>query len=134
MYTLRYIKSIILVDPEGSNYIPVKLDRTDEGNKIYDEFKEKCIREHGSMHAHVMKNVLNNFKEPIIFTKNNFPYHLEPHVSHMVLWSKNFLNNDQISEFLGNQPELKGKEYIWFQNAPFAKSIPEVHHYHVLVY
>lgn len=134
MYTLDYIRSIILVNEDGVNYIPVKLDRTDEGNRIYDEFKEKCLAEYGSMANHVMKNLLDDFKQPIVFIDNTFPYDLESHVKHMVIWSKEMLDNDKIANFLRQRSELKGKEYIWFQNAPFAKSIPEVNHYHVLIY
>jgi hypothetical protein len=67
-----------------------------------------------------------------IWTPNSFPYDLVPNVQHFLIWSNRALTEQEIISIIGENVS-KDKRYHWFVNDPQYRTIPSVHHAHVLV-
>eukprot|EP01083_Nonionella_stella_P021402 59362_1 len=70
-------------------------------------------------------------KPQAVLINNDFGYHLEKGVAHLVLFSTEALELDQINEIIDAQ--YPGKQYLWWRNPVHRQSIPDVWHVQVLV-
>ena len=62
---------------------------------------------------------------------NEFPYHLEPGIDHAILWSNVELTKDLIEQQIAKHVPADF-EYVWFINTPSLRSVPDIHHAHVM--
>lgn len=132
MYTIEFIKSILILK-NGIYIAKEPLFRPEKQIQLYLDYVEECKKKYGSIENHIMKNVVNNFIVPIVFVDNNFPYDLEPGIKHKTLWSNKELSGEEINNYLENFVDTKYK-FIWFENSAEFKSVPNIKHYHVILY
>jgi hypothetical protein len=74
---------------------------------------------------------IDDGKEKIVFTDNNFPYYVEDNIDHKLLWSTKELDDVQITKLL--KKNFKGVKYIYYRNPPSLRSVPSVFHIHIFV-
>ena len=74
----------------------------------------------------------NKFKE-YRFIKNEFPYYVENHINHHILWINpniaNIFDNTKIIDLVNKI--LNNKEYIIFKNQNNNLSVSQIIHYHI---
>jgi hypothetical protein len=108
-----------------------KVTRFPEDNQAYVDYRENMSREEHLQH------ILDEIgDQDIKVDTNKFPYsrliQYIPNVNHYCLWSKNQeITDDQIESTIKNL--FTEKEYFWFVNPIFNKSIPEIWHCHIFV-
>jgi hypothetical protein len=63
--------------------------------------------------------------------QNDFPYYVEPHISHQVLWATKQLSRQEIDQVLESIMIYQTKRYLFFVNPLNLRSIPGLFHAHV---
>ena len=83
---------------------------------------------------------INNIKNLLIINlfiimPNNYPYHFEDDIKHLVFWYKgNICMNEAYHLVLNhNLHDYSRNNLILFCNEQYLKSIPEINHYHLLL-
>ena len=66
---------------------------------------------------------------PYVLEKNNYPYNVQ--AEHWVLWMSYPMTEYDINKILDK--ELIDKEYKYYENPVYIRSVPEIIHYHVFV-
>lgn len=113
------------------NYTIKRIRRTLDNELKYKKHKEKCERLYGSLVEHIRLNVMSLANSSgYVIVENTFPYNLSPEIGHDILWSKRQLDIDDINEII--KKDRKYKDYFFFENENKHKSIPEVHHVHIM--
>eukprot|EP01083_Nonionella_stella_P162410 533194_1 len=74
---------------------------------------------------------VNSNQPQAILISNDFGYHLEKGVHHLVLFSTQPINEDQINTMIEEQHP--NKRYLWWRNPVSKQSIPDIWHVQVLV-
>ena len=75
--------------------------------------------------------------QDISISRNNFPYNnllkfIPEKITHYCLWScQGKLSSDKVEELI--KIKFPENDYVWFENAEYVKSIPEVWHCHIFV-
>ena len=121
--------------------------RNQESTNNYEKTKTEISNKYESMKDMILINFLNynskltdnnklvSFKDidslRTNIIKNNFPYHVEDNISHLVLWSREDLTDNQIKNIL--ERKYKNQEYIYFRNPAHIRSIPSVFHIQVFL-
>ncbi|CAJ0646466.1 11215_t:CDS:2 [Entrophospora sp. SA101] len=138
------------------------LTRTNKDLKIYREFRAKIEKEYGLIDNYLIKQVLkwncfdinnNNMSssspsEEEYFTAttsyenyslklNDFPYAIDPSITHYILWSKlpfnpNDNDNREVELFI-KEKFGDNKEWLWFINPIRLQSIRSIHHGHIFI-
>ncbi|KAJ2751295.1 hypothetical protein GGH94_006120 [Coemansia aciculifera] len=122
------------------------LGRTAEKERIYSEYMDQLRKEYGSVAAYVLQTKLASFiadsSREYLIIPNDFPYALEPDMSHFIVWSKlkltgGIVPDPFIKQMIGAYlDELIGEgeyEWTWFVNPPHLQSIPDAAHGHLIV-
>tara|TARA_Y100000591_G_C21461031_1_gene510848 strand:- start:68 stop:484 length:417 start_codon:yes stop_codon:yes gene_type:complete len=83
---------------------------------------------------HQKREFKENIKDQLlmksyVFEKNKYPYNVQ--AEHWVLWLSYSMSNDEIEYILDK--ELMGKEYKYYENPVYLRSVPDVIHYHVFI-
>lgn len=132
-YSFEYLKSIITAI-DNINYVSINLLRDDSIQQIYENHILLCKKKHGSISKSILINIVNNFENPIVITKNTFPYNFEKNISHNLIWSKNQLTNNDILNFIKDDiKNISEYDYVWFENIVKHKSVPEIYHTHLIL-
>ncbi len=118
----------------------------------FDDIKELIDKNHiCKIQMPRKKEILNNYKkfretldyeafEKIIFNsnksysirKNDFPYDIEPNISHYILWIKD--ESLSIEDIIFSSFKIDKKENIlWYRNLPENRSIKSIIHYHIFI-
>tara|TARA_B100001094_G_scaffold272736_1_gene278749 strand:- start:81 stop:440 length:360 start_codon:yes stop_codon:yes gene_type:complete len=79
----------------------------------------------------VLKKELMLDKTPWVITPNKFPYHFIDKTKHLIFWSNNSINYDELEKIIQENTDFKN--YIFFENKKNNKSIPEIHHAHIFI-
>mmetsp|Transcript_22205 Transcript_22205/g.35624 ORF Transcript_22205/g.35624 Transcript_22205/m.35624 type:complete len:199 (+) Transcript_22205:30-626(+) len=66
-----------------------------------------------------------------VLTENEFPYHLESGVQHLVLFSTEKLDKERVQQMI--EEKYANREYLWWRNPICKQSIPDIWHIQVLV-
>ncbi|KAJ2834555.1 hypothetical protein GGI24_000348 [Coemansia furcata] len=122
------------------------LSRTTEQERVYTEHMQLLSQEHGSASAYVLKIKLASFiaddSREYLIIPNDYPYALEPDMSHFIVWSKPKLASGivpapvikhMIGSYLDEHIGESKYEWTWFVNQPHLQSIPDVSHGHLIV-
>jgi len=81
---------------------------------------------------------------------NDWPYGIDPDITHLVVWTKFLLDDDPITGFLTpehheliekfvqetfcDKDGINRKDVIWFKNWKSLKSVHALEHFHVMLY
>ena len=66
---------------------------------------------------------------------NLFRYNIDSNIKHDLLWNTTGpLANEKIEEILNEYFKNSNYEYVWWENAPQNKSIPELWHIQIVSY
>ncbi|KAJ2485761.1 hypothetical protein IWW37_005842 [Coemansia sp. RSA 2050] len=122
------------------------LGRLVEKERVYSEYMQQLREEYGSVAAYVLQTKLKSFiadsSKDYLIVPNDFPYALEPDMSHFIVWSKLQLTGGVVPDPVIKQmidaylDELIGGgkyEWAWFVNPPHLQSIPDASHGHLIV-
>lgn len=124
----NYVRQFHLNPPTKHKYLP----RTPEMNQKYDFYKQS-IANLGDFLLHRIFNTSEKINLGWQILPNNFPCFLEENIDHLVLWihpSKNYTLSE-LGEILQKFLCSQYKEWIFYQNLPHVRSVPQITHYHV---
>ncbi len=109
----------------------------------YDNHKIKLKQNGTTPWENIITSYFSNNQNYCII-RNNFPYATSPGINHWCIWWKNIGNLPQclyneysrnyVNKLLRtrfNESLKQGVDYIYFENSPDNKSIPELRHIHV---
>lgn len=68
-----------------------------------------------------------------LLTINNFPYHLNDGIEHMLLWFHEDHDMSEVKSIACRELNTDATNVVVCCNAPNLKTIPEIVHYHVFV-
>jgi hypothetical protein len=71
--------------------------------------------------------------EPYNICLNEFPYHLEDGIEHLVLWLNPTIYNEDSDVDDIFKSEIKNRESVYFKNIKEIRSIKGIPHYHIFV-
>ena len=122
----RSVLDYILISKFGFDAVAVNEDNNNNNNNQ--------IHQQRLMANPCLEDVPNSPKQ-IILVENDFPYCVEEHIVHYVLWKlKEAITPQEISEArkrLQSDP-IRALEILQWNNPPSVKSIPEIDHVHFL--
>ena len=66
-----------------------------------------------------------------VLEPNVFPYHLPPHVDHLVLFATHSLLKYEIESMV--EADYPNMDYLWWRNLPSKQSIPDIWHVQIII-
>ena len=66
-----------------------------------------------------------------VITPNKYPYYFTDNTKHLVFWSKNPINYNELEKIINENTDFTN--YIFFENKKNNKSIPHIHHAHIFI-
>ena len=90
----------------------------------YDMFCRE--KENGKRFISRVKEILDD--QEYYFIENDFPYHVEKDITHMICWYKSGKVESIIKKIKKNN-----KIVTYWENLPQNKSIPEISHIHIFI-
>ncbi|KAG0180777.1 hypothetical protein DFQ28_002622 [Apophysomyces sp. BC1034] len=100
-------------------------------------WEEETLDQYGSIETYLLKEKLHFPKEhtpqpPVILLPNDFPYAVEPGISHLLMWSQTALHKDYVEEILLSR---YGKDYEWvfWVNPVEIQSVRRLPHVHIFL-
>jgi len=116
---------------------PHKFASIPRRNDVYQQHQKLRNVPSSIRSENLIKELKFNKDNLFALVDNIYPYHIEPGIRHMVL----FINpkyadkfaHPKIIEYLvsSNAWKMGYEEYLYFENPPERKSLPEIIHYHV---
>ena len=128
-YTIDFIHKIIEECDQDDHIISYRLQRSDEMNIEYLKHSVKCKETYGTLEHYVTCVILKDFTVDYVITDNNFPYYIEKGLKHKLLWTNKKMIKSEIEEIIRNKISSR---FVWFENLAINKSIPNIHHYHII--
>ena len=78
------------------------------------------------------KDLTNNRNNILMLTRNIFPYDIDSSIDHWLLWSSD-LHLDSKAAEIAVKDILKDSDIILKVNPSYARSIPQVLHFHIFI-
>jgi len=125
-----------IIYKEDLKFNPDLLKREHFVQRHYEEVLFHLAEELIPPHKVILQEFFRNPNQKLSIAKNQFPYDLsllKPSLmEHWILWSKEPLEDNQVTSFLDQWCEKKDVYAIW-ENADSLKSVKELYHYHFIL-
>lgn len=118
------ISTSALCQFNSDNPPKITITREKKIQKLYDNFCED--QQNRKRFISRVKDILED--SDYYFVDNDYPYHIEPNIKHMICWYKKG-NPKHIIENIGKELCV----LTYWENLLFNKSIPDINHIHVFI-
>ncbi|KAI8883550.1 hypothetical protein K501DRAFT_333247 [Backusella circina FSU 941] len=118
------------------------LKRNIPGQEIYVKWTSETIEQYGSVTNYLKKEKVifppdtdvDEKGRPItLILPNDFPYSVDPGITHVLIWSKVPLLKQHVESLLDERYGSSIYEWSYFVNPPEVQSIPSMPHVHVFM-
>lgn len=123
--------------------------RSQHVTDLYEAYKKVVLKEWISIEDHVNTRFLgastrvffdgrkysffSDYALRYCLSKNEFPYHVEEDISHLLLWATESLSSPVVNKILKEELQNRYHESFWFEQPINLKSVKGVWHAHVFV-
>jgi len=116
---------------DGNTYTNSRICRDLKTELEYIEHKKNIAEAHGSISEYIRKKITPLLtEEGYVILDNDFPYYLEKEIKHEILWTAETMKDERIHEII--KKERGYNEFLAYANIQANKSVPDVHHYHIM--